>query len=918
MRPGRPPKRPGEPDIESPDSQQAKCKLPRLDRGGTPNDFSSVVKSKLSSYTRTGQACDRCKVRKIRCDALPEGCSHCINQNLECYVTDRVTGRTERRGYMQELEREKTHMINHIRDLEKLLGSNGVEVKPFKWIPAFAPEPGYPSEATYDSTGHPVREDSSLDNKEKWTHIANSVWIKPQRRKTQFSSISKSMLEARPADVHLGVGADQAPLSSIKGTALSILGSTIDIGSYDAPDMDEPAPGTQARSALYNKSVQAFMQSCTNVNPQLHVEYPPRADAFTYAEWYFLMLYPFLPVLHKPSFMNLLARLYDDPNFKPSVSEVVMVHMVFASIYFHYGVRNRENPEQKARLNELSNKHYHFSLSKYFDLSTSKTFSDVQALTMIAVHTRCFPKPDCSSMLTWSCHGLAVELGLHRAMKKAGEGTNLENEMRKRVWWTIMEMGIGLNGRMGKPMNIRLEDVDAEFPEMIPDEQLTKDGVDTARGGKCLFEIGAVGFKLSAVYLEMYSHIYCARRDPDAYPAIVEELEARVDAWREELPDSLKNVDGESQYEVFALYAEYVTHEFRLCLRHPSVAMTNDPKMMAENTRVCEKAAKDMLTVAHKLYKLKSLDTTWCALSEYIAAMFTSLVVVWERRHETSMADLDALRGDMSMWLAILTETCDLMGSGLKIRDAVSSIVDRTIAWIEHDRQRKVSASDPSLVSQDLIKQSPQTASYSHVPNGATNPTSNQNDTDPATGPTSTPTSGLSSSRNGYYGETAAESTTYPPLPYNDPSAHASSNMSYDAENPYLYAQTGQVTVAHVQAQVQTQTQVASHNPLSNFAAQATQMAQPDAMMWRGQEASGGNTWHDWTAAVVDSQDRYSANALMSLGAGTRTGSDVNDGPANTAEMGMGVGMNGTGVPTAGNMQWPLLLFHDGTGVGGT
>ena len=37
-----------------------KAKLPRLDRGG--DDFSSVVKNRLQSYTRTGQACDRCKV----------------------------------------------------------------------------------------------------------------------------------------------------------------------------------------------------------------------------------------------------------------------------------------------------------------------------------------------------------------------------------------------------------------------------------------------------------------------------------------------------------------------------------------------------------------------------------------------------------------------------------------------------------------------------------------------------------------------------------------------------------------------------------------------------------------------------------------------------------------------------------------
>lgn len=66
MPPARSLKRPGD-DGDSSTSPadgalagSPKIKLPRLDRGS--EDFSSVVKTKLSSYTRTGQACDRCKV----------------------------------------------------------------------------------------------------------------------------------------------------------------------------------------------------------------------------------------------------------------------------------------------------------------------------------------------------------------------------------------------------------------------------------------------------------------------------------------------------------------------------------------------------------------------------------------------------------------------------------------------------------------------------------------------------------------------------------------------------------------------------------------------------------------------------------------------------------------------------------------
>ncbi|KAJ8128925.1 hypothetical protein O1611_g4708 [Lasiodiplodia mahajangana] len=121
------------------------------------------------------------------------------------------------------------------------------------------------------------------------------------------------------------------------------------------------------------------------------------------------------------------------------------------------------------------------------------------------------------------------------------------------------------------------------------------------------------------------------------------------------------------------------------------------------------------------------------------------------------------------------------------------------------------------------------------------------------------------------------------------------------------------------QAQAQTQVRhsqvhVTDHNPLANFASQATQITQQD-MMWRPQ-SSGGNTWHDWTAAVVDSQDHYSASALMSLGNANShrpSGSILDGGAVN----GMAVGtmsMNNPTMTTSAQMQWPLLLFSDGVG----
>ena len=108
-------------------------------------------------------------------------------------------------------------------------------------------------------------------------------------------------------DNYLGVSPGNSNLSSIKGTALSILGMEIDIADFDSVDMDEP-DSSVFHAQLYNKSYQAFLQSALNINPRIEkVELPQRSDGMTYAAWYFRVLNPYMPLLHKPTFMKLVC-----------------------------------------------------------------------------------------------------------------------------------------------------------------------------------------------------------------------------------------------------------------------------------------------------------------------------------------------------------------------------------------------------------------------------------------------------------------------------------------------------------------------------------------------------------------------------------------------------------------------------------
>jgi hypothetical protein len=108
-------------------------------------------------------------------------------------------------------------------------------------------------------------------------------------------------------DNYLGVSSDNLHLSSIKDIVLSILSIDSDIADFSPLDIDESDPSV-SHPVLYNRSYQAFLKSALNINPSLNkVDLPKREEGLIYAEWYFCIINPFHPILHKTSFMCLVS-----------------------------------------------------------------------------------------------------------------------------------------------------------------------------------------------------------------------------------------------------------------------------------------------------------------------------------------------------------------------------------------------------------------------------------------------------------------------------------------------------------------------------------------------------------------------------------------------------------------------------------
>ncbi|KAI1988211.1 hypothetical protein LOZ53_004040 [Ophidiomyces ophidiicola] len=74
-----------------------------------PN-YSALVQGQMAGTNRTGQACDRCKARKMKCDSNPTGCANCSASNSNCTQTDPISRVSSIRGELERVREENQNL----------------------------------------------------------------------------------------------------------------------------------------------------------------------------------------------------------------------------------------------------------------------------------------------------------------------------------------------------------------------------------------------------------------------------------------------------------------------------------------------------------------------------------------------------------------------------------------------------------------------------------------------------------------------------------------------------------------------------------------------------------------------------------------------------------------------------------------
>lgn len=210
-------------------------------------------------------------------------------------------------------------------------------------------------------------------------------------------------------------------------------------------------------------------------------------------------------------------------------------------------------------------------------------------------------------------------------------------------------------------------------------------------------------------------------------------------------------------------------------------------------------------------------------------------------------------------------------------------------------------------------------ASYYNTPMSATSTGYPQMGYDLAQSALSTPTSASSSMQSSYIPAVTEESAHHQYL-YTTSAAGsaAASQMNHTppgtspqtSHNPMVGYSNPQQTAA-AQAHQHQQQQAAPTGWMNGVPPAANAMAVPN----------GTNPWHEWTSAIAmgvppSSQDRYNANALLTLGSEQRGSGDPGGGGGGG---GSGPGPHATvSVPGAQGGQWSMMMtYHNPNHTGG-
>jgi hypothetical protein len=593
--------------------------------------------------------CQRCKIKKIKCDDNCPQCSRCAKNGEDCTIYDPILKREVLRVHSLELEQR-------IRELELKLSQNGIEIGSKNHIPAI-------------SIDNQIENNNNNNNHHHHHH---------QQPKISFSQLMSTAVK---------VNTYRKSIPILQNPSIGKRDSTT-VGDQSIPIV--PAILPPKITAL--QFLDVFFSQSNSQLPILHRE--------EFFRKYFVPIYGSIEIDQSISFAS---------NFTPINKKYIMIDQKDEEPWFEQYLKKFEIGFQAAEdksdenIRKISNnirppKKYHkalyflnmifaiassvkhlqypisisasfrFAATKFFDkiYQASDHLETLQGVLLFAVYSTMRP----TYPSVWYTLGIALRLCVDLDLHNELNIKNINNldpfiiDKRRRLFWCTYSLDRQVCFYLNRPNGIHDESINTPFPSNLDDSEILPAEYNHL-ANKSL-NANLPSYKMVTLSIltvrqiqsEVQRILYTNAELPRIYKSLLDwrvHILNRLEIWKNSCPKSVQDMNCDFNLRFFDL------NYFHVLLNIYGLSPKNY-KLTTEDFIQVSIASQGLIEIYNTLFKAKTINFTWAAVHNLFLAGSSYLYTIYnceEVRKRNTLPQVLNLTSDCLNVLGSLIDRCE-------------------------------------------------------------------------------------------------------------------------------------------------------------------------------------------------------------------------------------------------------------------
>ncbi|KAF4979936.1 hypothetical protein FZEAL_3947 [Fusarium zealandicum] len=475
---------------QSPHERQQQQQQQQQPDAGSSAPNSVAAKAGQSSNFRNVSACNRCRLRKNRCDQKLPSCASCAKAGVACVGYDPITKKEIPRSYVFYLE-------TRVEQLENLLSSNNIT---------------FPPAENLEICSRPSTDTASIHSAAETGYSGQSEAGDRGMSRPQSQAV-ESLKPKKPGQSSgfLNIASPSKPRSLASASGVSFARVVYAAVQYSAAGQTGVNERTGSRQPTGNGASLRDSFFGLHTRPTIKpASFPAKEVGLRLARLYFEHSNPQIPILHRGEFMQTFERVYANQEPACSSRELYLLNMVFAigcGVIVGEPVKTESSGDAGVEMrSRCEPEEYHASAIVHLESCLSNSgggLEVLQAVLLLANFALLRPVPPGLWYIIGVAVRLAVDLGLHyeddrdvdTAIPEPAESDQADGagsrenggqargrrlwirDMRRRLWWCTYSLDRLVSTCVGRPFGISDQVITTEFPSLLDDDYITPAGL---------------------------------------------------------------------------------------------------------------------------------------------------------------------------------------------------------------------------------------------------------------------------------------------------------------------------------------------------------------------------------------------------------------------------------------------------------